>query len=81
MPPKGFLAVRSGKGNSAFRFVMLSGPMKMRWMMARWKRYSSWIQTSRGRDDSARAPRMKIRTGGALTRRPLTSGPPPDNGG
>ena len=41
----------------------------------------SWTHTSRGSEDSARAPRMKIRVGGGLGRRPLMSRPAPVRGG
>lgn len=81
MPPNGFWAVRSGSGNSASLLDMLSGPIKIKWMRERGKIWLSWSHTSRGREDSARAPRMNNRTGGALSRRPWISTPSPDFGG
>ena len=79
--PKGFEPVRGGRGNSASRFAIASGPMKMRWKVLRGKRWESWSQTSRGREDSARAPRMKRRTGGGFGRSPAMVGPAPVRGG
>ena len=79
--PKGFNGVRGGRGNSESRLIMLSGPMKIRWNFARTNKWDSWIQTSRGKDDSARAPRMKIRSGGGEGRRSETFGPRPRRGG
>ncbi len=79
--PNGFSGVRSGRGNSESRRAMLSGPMNIRWKVARGKRKESCCHTSRGREDSARAPRMKMRTGGECTRRPLIVSSSPRRGG
>ena len=79
--PKGFEGVFSGSGNSASRFAILSGPMKIRWKADRGKRCVNCTHTSRGNDDSARAPSMKSRTGGGVGLRPLISTPDPDRGG
>src|SRR5271163_810584 len=81
MAPKGLEAFRSGSGNSASRLAIDSGPMKIRWVVDRGNRYDNCVQTSRGRDDSARAPRMKILTGGLESRRPAISLPWPVRGG
>lgn len=79
--PNGLDGVFSGNGNSASRFAILSGPMKIRWNADLGKRCVSCTHTSRGNDDSARAPRMKSRTGGGVGFKPLMSTPDPDRGG
>lgn len=53
----------------------------MRWNLARGKQCVIWCQTSRGREDSARAPRMKRRTGGGEGRRPAMVESPPEGAG
>ena len=41
----------------------------------------NWTQTSLGREDSARAPRINILRGGGVGLRPLMPSPAPDFGG
>lgn len=79
--PNGLLVVRGGRGNSLSLFAMLSGPMKMRWKVARGNKCVICTHTSLGREDSALAPRMKSRTGGGVGRSPLISPLAPVRGG
>lgn len=55
--------------------------MNIKWKETRGKRCVSWTQTSLGKEDSARAPRINILTGGGLGLRPLIDPLAPVRGG